>query len=85
MAQSHFTGRRHYEGEASGPFSFLNPTVRKRPLQLNNSKSSQQNVEVGKSGSDGQEGQSATSSREAETRADEVQEKWRSRDNRKGA
>jgi len=78
MSQPHFTAR-HYEGEASGPFSFLNPTVRKRPLQLNKPNSSQEDLQRNV---DGQS--TENSGAKGETRAEDVQEKWTSRNNRKG-
>ncbi|TAQ84994.1 hypothetical protein B7494_g6681 [Chlorociboria aeruginascens] len=78
MTTRHFTEARHDEGEAYGPFSFLNPTKRKYTLSLNKSETPSQ-AESSQDSTD-----KDTSSGEAETRASEVQRDWRSRDNRKG-
>ena len=78
----HWTGRRHQEGEAYGPFAFLNPTTRRVPLPAQKANSSEEDVQ-GKNSSDGNTtGPSGPSS--GETRAEDVYAKWRSRDNRKG-
>jgi hypothetical protein len=74
----HFSAR-HYEGEASGPVSFLNPTTRRfaapsKSTSRPNNQPKENGDENGSSGSVPQD----------EERASSVEQKWRSRDNRKG-
>ena len=82
MRTRHFTGRHHYEGEAFGPFGFLNPTTRRSPLPAwkpdAHSSASSEN-DPGKA-----DGEQASKAKNGEIRAEDVQRKWRSRDNRKG-
>lgn len=81
----HFTGLHHYEGEAYGPFAFLNPTTRRYPLpyhkKLERNSSEQEDLLKSDSG----ELQAVKESpKRREVRAKDVYRKWRSRDNRKG-
>lgn len=72
---------RHYDGSASGPFALLNPTVRRFPLAA-----SKPDAQC----SDSSQIKGADAETKAdrlprdEVRAEDVERKWRSRDNRKG-
>lgn len=86
MSSRHFSDR-HYEGSASGPFSFLNPTTRRIPLtsgqtnirqQLSRDTSRNGESPVEKPAQDG-------AASKPEIRAEDVHHKWRTRDNRKGS
>jgi hypothetical protein len=84
----HFTPR-HYEGAPSGPVSFLNPTTRRFPISSqtqpkpspHTSQDDTQRGEAKKS----KEIQGEAAASKDEVQASEVEQKWRSRDNRKGA
>jgi len=83
MTENHFRSRHHYEGESFGPFGFLNPTVRRSPLRLGNSRN--QSIEAQLRGNkEPQYGEENAVAKTEEIRAEDVQQKWRSRDNRKG-
>jgi hypothetical protein len=79
----HFTGLHHYEGESSGPFSFLNPTTRRMPIPSQKEDRSSSQEESLKDG-DGEQNAVKESKQKDEIRAEDVYRKWRSRDNRKG-
>lgn len=80
----HFTGVHHYEGESYGPFSFLNPTVRKQRLPpAHAAPASSQEHEL-ENGNGAVNGAKKVPEKKDEIRAQDVYRKWRSRDNRKG-
>ena len=84
-SNSHFS-LRHYEGAVSGPFSFLNPTTRRSPISF---KSTTGTLSGTSQGSEHDEEISDESRAENKSPYDEmlasaVEQKWRSRDNRKG-
>lgn len=85
--RSHFS-LQHYEGTLSGPVSFLNPTTRRSPVQskpqITTSPASSHGREQ-----DGEIEDSTSATRKLPSPGDEIQasaveQKWRSRDNRKG-
>ena len=76
--QSHFSAK-HYESEATGPFSFLNPTVRRKPLPEIKQAGLEKNCSQ-----DTLQGNGAEEKKDDEISASDVQHKWTSRDNRKG-
>ncbi|KAH8596403.1 hypothetical protein B0O99DRAFT_620341 [Bisporella sp. PMI_857] len=81
METRHFAGR-HYEGQASGPVAFFNPTVRQNKLQLENTKvvSKEGNNEDSSTA-----GEHATQGGDRNRLPEEhLQRRWRARDNRKG-
>ena len=85
--RSHFSDR-HYKGTTSGPFSFLNPTIRKSPVTL--TPQSRFGSETGDEKIPDEETTGSSPSPnnadapENEMRASAVEQQWRSRDNRKG-
>lgn len=86
-SKGHFSDQ-HYEGASSGPFSFLNPTVRRSPVPVKNQPRSASETSDEKS-SNGEitgskESPSNNSVPKEDMRASVVEQKWRSRDNRKG-
>lgn len=86
--QEHFPAR-HYEGTASGPFSFLNPTerLRKVPVGRHSSHVGSQNSQDTLRGDDATDVDAEKTGKTDhgdEMRAKGVEHKWRSRDNRKG-
>src|ERR1700716_1421118 len=80
----HFTGIHHYEGEAYGPFGFLNPTSRKQPLPARKAEQQSSQEDVLKNGNGQQKAVKEAPENKDEIRASDVYRKWRSRDNRKG-
>lgn len=71
----------------SSPFSFLNPTISRRPFPFPDKQREVEQSETKVGGSeDGilKPGESALSGETDEIKADDVEQKWRSRDNRKG-
>jgi hypothetical protein len=85
--RNHFSDR-HYEGTTFGPFSFLNPTIRRSPIPLNLQHRSGSETGDEKTPDGESTGSSAShinaASPKGEMRASVVDQKWRSRDNRKG-
>jgi hypothetical protein len=79
----HFTGLHHYEGEAYGPFGFLNPTARRVPLPIQKAEGQSSQAESLQNGSEHHDTVKATTSKD-DIRANDVHRLWRSRDNRKG-
>lgn len=84
----HFSPR-HYGGRAYGPFNFFNPTTRHLPVPLNKPVSSSQASQAGLAVSSSTEGDTVAGggtkhTDTAEQPAAAVEQKWRSRDNRKG-
>lgn len=87
MSQSHFPWFHKYEGESFGPFGFLNPTLKRYPLQFEKPESRSSDEQL--QGKKEDETQKSTASqlpasKKDEIRAEDIQRKWRSRDNRKG-
>jgi hypothetical protein len=86
-SRSHFSDR-HYEGAMSGPFSFLNPTIRRSPISVNNQPKSGSATSAENTTNGEITGYSTTrsdaSAPKGEMRASAVEQNWRSRDNRKG-
>jgi len=83
MNATHFDGRHHYDGEAFGPFGFLNPTMRKYalPSQTRKKAPSQESSQH----TAGEENPAHPSiAKKDEIHAEDVLRKWRARDNRKG-
>lgn len=85
--RSHFSDR-HYEGTMSGPFSFLNPTIRRLPVPVNSqprsgSETGDEKTPDGETTGSSPSPSNAPAPKE-EVRASAVEQKWRSRDNRKG-
>jgi hypothetical protein len=70
-APPHHFPARHYEGIADGPFKSLNPTARRFPLAK-------------KPAAAAVDAQAKGEASTEDVRADDVQQQWRSRDNRKG-
>ena len=88
MTVPHFTGL-HSAGEASGPFSFLNPTTRRSALPPfrkthTSSQSSSQDTPQENGGMQLKKVEEAEEAPKDEILAEDVHRKWRSRDNRKG-
>lgn len=87
MSESHFPWLHNHKGASFGPFGFLNPTLRRYPLQFDKSErhSSDEQLQGKK---EGETGDTTTdqlpAKKKDEIRAEDVQRKWRSRDNRKG-
>lgn len=81
--QEHFS-RRHYEAQATGPVSFLNPTVRRKPLPslspTSSHKTGSQDTLHGVT--DGEKVLSGK--KDEEIAASDIHHKWTSRNNRKG-
>jgi hypothetical protein len=81
--QRHFDAR-HYEGVPSGPFPFLNPTHRRFSLSQTPAQSKQAPKEGVQDGRVGSMSSAARTRFGKEEVASAVDQKWRSRDNRKG-
>jgi hypothetical protein len=75
----HFASR-HYEGLASGPLSFLNPTVRRRALPA----ADPDEIVSEDADKEGKDLEKDAPEHRDEISADDVHNEWRSRDNRKG-
>lgn len=86
MSNPHFPWFHQYEGKSSGPFGFLNPTTRQYPVsaqQMNTHHEDETKPKTDGDSDDLPAAQPSTAGKE-EVLADDVQRKWRARDNRKG-
>jgi len=80
MSESRLKGRWQNQEKVSGPIKYLNPTTKHYPLRAKLPESTAKVDKV-----DGtEEGQLHHTSLDSETRGEALQQKWRSRDNRKG-
>lgn len=83
MNATHFTRRPHYDGEAFGPFGFLNPTTRKYALPSQTRKKAPSQESSQHSAGGGTPAHPSIAKKD-EIHAEDVLRKWRTRDNRKG-
>ncbi|KAG9245063.1 hypothetical protein BJ878DRAFT_37983 [Calycina marina] len=81
MSYPHFTGRPHEECTAFGPFKFLNPTAKHYPVATRKQPQTQNH---GLQRDDIEEDSTEQTCSKHKTKGEDVQGKWRSRDNRKG-
>jgi hypothetical protein len=79
----HWSGH-HDEGQAYGPFTFLNPTTRRLPLPFQKPvrESSQEDLQVKENGA--RNATPHSNGKNDDIRAEDVERLYRTRDNRKG-